>query len=116
MSKIQQKKNARTTAPEVEMKRTGTKKSEADPAPCQSRKSKSNKRSPARGRRQTKQARILELLQRPRGASITDLTKATGWQPHSIRAALTGLRKKDHEVVHAKDEGGIARYHIVAEA
>ncbi len=115
MSKIQQK-TARTTAPEVKTKRTGTRKFEADPAPRQSRKSKSNKRSPARRRRQTKQARILELLQRPTGASITDLTKATGWQPHSVRAALTGLRKKDHDVVHAKDERGVARYHIVAEA
>ena len=100
MAKIQQK-NARMTVPEVKTKRSPREKSEADPA---------------RRRRQTKQGRILELLQRPKGASITDLTKATGWQPHSVRAALTGLRKKDHEVVHAKDEGGVARYHIVAEA
>ncbi len=37
---------------------------------------------------------ILKLIKRSKGARIEDLQKATGWQAHSIRAALTGLRKK----------------------
>jgi predicted ArsR family transcriptional regulator len=37
---------------------------------------------------------ILELLRRPKGAKIAELQKATGWQPHSVRAMLTGLRKR----------------------
>lgn len=28
------------------------------------------------------------------GASIDDLTTATGWQPHTVRAALTRLRQR----------------------
>src|ERR1700675_1015325 len=32
-----------------------------------------------------KTAKILRLLQRPSGASLAELTKATGWQPHSVR-------------------------------
>ena len=47
-------------------------------------------RAKAADARQTKADTILGLLQRPTGASIGELTKATGWQPHSVRAALTG--------------------------
>jgi hypothetical protein len=42
----------------------------------------------------TKLARILELLQRDCGATLEELTAATGWLPHTARAALTGLRKR----------------------
>ncbi len=66
--------------------------------------------------RRTKADTILDLLQRPTGASIAELTKATGWQPHSVRAALTGLRMKNHEVVRIKADQGITRYSIAAEA
>ncbi len=66
--------------------------------------------------RRTKAGTILDLLQRPTGASIAELTKATGWQPHSVRAALTGLRKKGREVVRTKDDQGVTRYCIAAES
>ncbi len=66
--------------------------------------------------RRTKADTILDLLQRPTGASIAELTKATGWQPHSVRAALTGLRKKGHGVVRTKDDQGVTRYSIAAES
>ena len=64
--------------------------------------------------RRTKADTILDLVQRPTGASISELTKATGWQPHSVRAALTGLRKKGREVVRTKDDQGVTRYFIEA--
>jgi hypothetical protein len=41
---------------------------------------------------------ILKLLRRPNGATIEQLQKAIGWKPHSIRAALTGLRKQGHAI------------------
>ncbi len=65
--------------------------------------------------RRTKADTILDLVQRPTGASIAELTKATGWQPHSVRA-LTGLRKKGREVVRTKDDQGVTRYCIAAES
>ena len=73
-------------------------------------------RAKAADARQTKADTILGLLQRPTGASIAELTKATGWQPHSVRAALTGLRKKEREVVRTKDNQGVTRYYIAAES
>ncbi len=42
----------------------------------------------------TKQALLIDLLQRKNGASIDELVKATGWQPHSVRGAISGALKK----------------------
>ena len=47
---------------------------------------------------------ILTLLQRPEGARLPELEKATGWQPHSVRAALTGLRKRGIEVIRERKD------------
>ena len=55
---------------------------------------------------------ILKLLRRPNGATIAQLQKAMGWKPHSIRAALTGLRKKDHDVQRDKNAKGVNVYRI----
>ena len=40
----------------------------------------------------SKLALILDLLRRADGATIVDLTQATGWLAHTTRAAITGLR------------------------
>ena len=42
----------------------------------------------------TKTAKILRLLQRPEGASLSELTKATKWQAHSVRGFLSGTVKR----------------------
>ena len=44
-------------------------------------------------KRPSKIAQVLELLRRDEGATLADLVEATGWKPHTTRAALTGLRK-----------------------
>ena len=47
---------------------------------------------------------ILKLIRRRSGASLADLQKATDWQPHSIRAALTKLRKRGITIVCAESQ------------
>jgi hypothetical protein len=47
----------------------------------------------------TKIATVLALLRRDGGATLGDMVEATGWLPHTTRAALTGLRKKGHGIV-----------------
>lgn len=42
----------------------------------------------------TKLAQLQELLRRKEGATIADLTAATGWQAHSVRGAISGTLKK----------------------
>lgn len=56
---------------------------------------------------------ILELLKRSEGAPLAELENATGWQPHSVRAALTGLRKRDIPILREK-QNGVTRYHVAA--
>lgn len=50
-------------------------------------------KNPASPRGMTKRARIVALLSRDEGATLADLMDATGWLPHTTRAALTGLRQ-----------------------
>ena len=50
----------------------------------------------------TKTAQVLDLLRRDTGATLDELVAATGWLPHTTRAALTGLRKKGHAIVRGK--------------
>ena len=57
---------------------------------------------PTDARRPTKSAIFIDLLKRPDGATLAELIAATGWLPHTARAALTGLRKKGHIIAKGK--------------
>lgn len=57
---------------------------------------------------------VLQMLQRPDGATIAQIVAATGWLPHTTRAALTGLKKKGHEIASEKAEGEERVYRVVA--
>lgn len=37
---------------------------------------------------------VLRLLRRKQGASLDELCKATGWQPHSVRGLLSATFRK----------------------
>jgi hypothetical protein len=50
----------------------------------------------------SKTSAVLALLNREDGAFISELIAATGWLPHTTRAALTGLRKKGHVIERTK--------------
>lgn len=52
----------------------------------------------------TKLALLLELLQRKGGATIAEATKAMGWQPHSVRGAISGALKKKLGLAVASDK------------
>jgi hypothetical protein len=34
------------------------------------------------------------MLRRPEGATVPEMVEATGWQPHTVRGAMAGARKK----------------------
>ena len=56
---------------------------------------------------------VIALLRRDSGASLAEITDATGWQPHSARAVMTGFRKKGYVIEKAKTDG-VTRWSITA--
>jgi hypothetical protein len=78
------------------------------------RPTKRNEGEAAPSKPKTKRTLIKDLLERSDGASISELMKATGWQEHSVRAALTVLRHNDCTIVRTKLEGGPSRFRIDA--
>ncbi len=70
--------------------------------------------TPPEPKRQTKQALLLELMGKEGGATLEELTSATGWLPHTARAAMTGLRKRGHDVRRARVDG-VSRYILGSE-
>lgn len=63
----------------------------------------------------TKLAALVMTLRRPQGATSLQLMLATGWQPHSVRGAISGmLRKKlGLNVVLAHNETGERVYRVI---
>ncbi len=64
----------------------------AEPKPCGSKPK--GKTSPPAVRPGTKQALLIDLLKRKKGATIEEIVEATGWQAHSVRGAISGALKK----------------------
>jgi hypothetical protein len=56
---------------------------------------------------------LAALLVRDEGATISHIIEATGWLPHTARAALTGLKKKSY-VIDSDKVDGIRTYRAVA--
>ena len=72
-------------------------------------KAKAVKARPAR------QEQLTKLLSRKTGATILQLQKSFGWQPHTARAAISTLRKAGFPVERTATDKG-AGYRIVTEA
>ncbi|MFA5041622.1 MAG: DUF3489 domain-containing protein [Bdellovibrionales bacterium] len=68
--------------------------------------------------KETKLAVLVRLLSRPEGATLADLIEATGWQPHTVRAALSHAlgKKRSYQIVSDKPQGGQRIYKIAGQA
>ena len=88
---------------------------EAAPQPKTRRKLSEHEasREPRAG---SKQAQIIALMQRKSGASLAAMVEATGWLPHTTRAALTGLRQKGYAIERDKSPHGKTVYRLPARA
>ncbi len=56
---------------------------------------------------------VIKLLLRAKGATPLELIAATDWQPHSVRAFLSGLRKKGRSITREARKSGEFAYRIV---
>jgi predicted ArsR family transcriptional regulator len=80
---------------------TGPRKARTRAAPAEAPKSKKDQ--------------LVDLLRAKGGASVQQLSEALGWLPHTVRAALTGLRKANITVEKmAARDGEPTRYRINA--
>lgn len=61
--------------------------------------------APKKPRGGAKREVVITLLRREQGATMAELMAATGWQPHSTRAVITGLRKDGHDIACIKRSG-----------
>ncbi len=87
-------------------KRSGAKKTAAVSA-------KATKASSDRVKPDSKQDRIVALLQRPQGATLDAMVKETEWQKHSVRGFLAGtVRKKLKLPLLSEKIDGVRNYRI----
>jgi Protein of unknown function (DUF3489) len=62
----------------------------------------------------SKQALVTEMLCTNGGVTLDALVEATGWLPHTTRAALTGLRKRGFSIERTREDGSDSIYRIVS--
>jgi len=60
----------------------------------------------------TKRAKLIAILERPEGASVAEIGQRLCWLPHTVRAAITGLRKAGREVTRSKDADDRSVYRL----
>ncbi len=87
-----------------------------DPASVVEHSSSPGKAAESAGRPGSKGATITALLKRETGATLAELTAATGWQAHSVRGFLSGTLKKrlGYTVASERGSDGVRRYRIAA--
>lgn len=107
-------KSDRSAAPRraASSKTASTRASAATTIPTRKRAAPSEE--PTVEGRVTKHAQLLQLLNRPDGASVEEMMQATYWQQHSIRGFLAGTVKKKMglALTSSKAEGEVRRYRI----
>ena len=67
-----------------------------------------------RTRENSKQATVIQMLQRPEGATISQICAVTGWQAHTVRGTFAGAFKKKLglNLTSDKADGGERTYRI----
>jgi hypothetical protein len=72
--------------------------------------------APAQRRKGTKQETLIEMLRAEGGATIDEIVAATGWQPHTVRGAMSGaLKKKLGLTITSEKVDGRGRCYRIAE-
>jgi len=62
----------------------------------------------------TKAARVIEMLGRPEGVTVAQISEATSWLPHSVRGFMAGALKKKHGLTLASEPADGGRIYRLA--
>jgi hypothetical protein len=104
MSKIAKSKPRKATSAAQRAKRV--------PTPRKNKPSQAT--APSSTRENSKLANMIALLRRKEGATLEQMMKATDWQSHSVRGAMSGaLKKKRGLDITSSKEGPVRVYRIV---
>jgi hypothetical protein len=108
--------DAQETPAEDETESAPNDTEDAGEAPKVQRKAKSRAARAAarRNRDGSKQAQLIAMLRRARGATIDEMAEALSWQAHTVRGAIAGALKKKLglDVTSEKDEKRGRTYRI----
>ena len=105
MSKITKSKARNAASPARRAKRVSTPRKNKPPQTATAASST---------RENSKLANMIALLRRKEGATLEQMMKATDWQSHSVRGAMSGaLKKKRGLNVTSSKEGSVRVYRIV---
>jgi hypothetical protein len=108
------------TTTEPVMKKPNTRISEAQKPESRKKPSTANKSRVAKPeapgshvRADTKLGAIIALMRRREGATIAEMAKATAWQVHSVRGAISGtLKGKLALNITSEMKDGVRRYRL----
>jgi hypothetical protein len=95
-----------TPADETESAPNDTEDAGEEPKAQRKAKSRASRTAAPRTRDGSKQAQLIAMLRRAKGATIDEIAEALEWQPHTVRGAIAGALKKklSLDVTSEKDE------------
>mgnify|MGYP001818538317 CR=1 FL=1 len=64
----------------------------------------------------TKQAQVVAMLQRPKGATIAQVVEATAWRPHTVRGFFAGALKRKLGLTITSEKVGSERVYSITGA
>jgi hypothetical protein len=100
---------AEPAAPHAKGKRTPAKKAKPAKKPTRAKKAASKPKTD----RANKKAEVIAMMKRAKGATLAEIMKATGWQPHTVRGFVSILASKGGEKIESsKNAAGERSYKI----
>lgn len=82
----------------------------ATSAPSAAKDKKKRSKPTANAKRRTKGSKVEAMLARKSGVTLDQMCEATGWQAHTCRAFMSGLRKKGQDIVRETGKAGTSTY------
>jgi hypothetical protein len=115
-AKLETSKRTESAKPSKKSRATTKKPQKKQAKPRKGGKSKAEKKAPRAARADSKQAQLIAMLKRAKGASIDEIVEAFDWRPHTVRGAIAGALKKKLglDVTSEKTEGRGRVYRIEA--
>ncbi len=104
---------AKASSKQVARPRKSAPRSPKKATRAKGRKARAGKKAASGGRTQSKGSQILEMIGRTKGATLTEIMAAAGWQAHSVRGFISTAGKKQGVKIESwRNESGDRAYRI----